>query len=75
MWVKRSEVLPLGVEEVSDLLVVDLHVGDLHSEAFLLPLLQQGPLKQGTTQTRDEAGLVHRPHHGERLPRTWGTQW
>lgn len=63
--------LPFGIQQVSDLLVVDLHVGHLDGEALLLPLFLLRSLKQGAAQPRNQARLLSRTHHGERLPRAW----
>lgn len=52
------EVIPFGIEQVPDLLVVDLHVGNLNREALLLPLFLLGPVKQSTAQARNQTGLV-----------------
>lgn len=68
MLVSR-DCVPFGVEEVSDLLVVDLHVGNLHSEALALPNLLANPAEQGAAEPRDQTGLLHGSHHGVRLPR------
>lgn len=60
---------PFGVEQVSDLLVVNLHEGDLHSEALPLLGLLHSPAEQGAAEPRDQTGLLRRAHHGVRLPR------
>lgn len=60
---------PFGVEQVSDLLVVNLHVGDLHGEALSLAGLRHRPAEQGAAEPGDQTGLLRRAHHGVRLPR------
>lgn len=48
---------PFGIEQISDSLVVDLHVGDLDSEALSLSLLMDDALKQRAAEARNKAGL------------------
>lgn len=66
-----AEVIPFGVEQISNLLVVDLHVGHLDGEALLLLLFLLGSFEQSAAEARDQARLVHRAHHGVRLSRAW----
>lgn len=72
MWARLNNSSPFGVEQVSDLLVVDLHVWDLHGEALPLPGLMHDPAEQGAAESRDETGLLRWAHHGVRLPGAWG---
>lgn len=62
---------PFGIKQISDFLIVDLHVGDLESEALSLFLLKGGSLEQRAAEARDKTGLFGWTHHGVRLPGTW----
>lgn len=66
---------PFGIEQISDFLIVDLHVGDLDSEALSFSLLANGALEQRAAEARDKTGLLVRTHHGVRLPWTWNQTW
>lgn len=61
---------PFGVKQVSDLLVVNLHVGDFHREALALLRLLHRPAEQGAAEARNQARLLHGAHHGVGLART-----
>lgn len=53
-WRKQTRPdSPFGIEQVADLLIVDLHVGNLHLESVGLVLLTVDPLKQGAAEPRD----------------------
>lgn len=53
-----GRVVPFGIEQISDFLVVDLHVGHLDSEALLLSLLFLRSFEQSAAQSRNQARLV-----------------
>lgn len=55
---RLNSLSPFGVKKVSDLLVVNLHVGDLHSEALSLPCLRKNPAEQGGAKSRDQTRLL-----------------
>lgn len=65
---------PFGVEQVPDLLVVYLHVGDLHSEALSLLSFLHSPAEQRATEARDQTRVLCRAHHGVRLPWAWRSE-
>lgn len=44
---------PFGIEQVTDLLIVDLHVGHLHLKSMALVPLSVDPLKQRAAESRD----------------------
>lgn len=44
---------PFGIEQVTDLLIVDLHVGHLNLKSMALILLSVDPLKQRAAESRD----------------------
>lgn len=58
---------PFGIQQITDLLIVDLHVGHLHLESMGLVLLSVDPLKQGAAQPGDQTRLLPIPHHGKGL--------
>lgn len=64
-------VVPFGIKQISDSLVVDLHVGHLNSEAFFFPLFLLCSFKQSTAKSRNETWLVPWTHHSVRLSWTW----
>lgn len=59
--------LPFGIEQVTDLLIVDLHKGHLHLKSMALVLLLVDPLKQRAAESRDQTRLLPIPHHGKGL--------
>lgn len=48
---------PFGIKQISDFLIVDLHVGDLDSEALSFFLLLGGSLEQRAAEARDKTRL------------------
>lgn len=50
---KDAHHSPFGIKQVPDLLVVDLHVGDLHLERVAFVLLTVDSLKEGAAEPRD----------------------
>lgn len=69
---QKSRSSPFRVEQVSDFLIVNLHVGHLHSEALSLTGLLHSPVEQGAAEPGDQTRLLRRAHHGVGLPRAWG---
>lgn len=49
---KYTSDSPFGIEQVTDLLIVDLHEGHLHLKSMGLIPLSADPLKQRATESR-----------------------
>lgn len=64
---------PFGIQQVSDLFVVDLHERDLHLEGMALVLLFGDPLEQRAAESRDQSWLLSIAHHWEGFPRACQT--
>lgn len=56
---QSKQFSPFGVKQVSNFLVVNFHVGDLHSEALSLLCLLHSPVEQGATEPRNQTRLLH----------------
>lgn len=68
-WIRS----PLGIQQVSDFFVVDLHERDLHLEGMGLVLLFGDPLEQRAAESRDQSWLLSIAHHWEGFPRACQT--
>lgn len=68
---ESKQFSPFGVEQVSDFLVVNLHVGDFHREALALLRLLHSPVEQGAAEARNQTRLLYGAHHGVGLARAW----